>query len=140
MLDFLNQKYIDALSYLNEKYLYELRLRAGKPVVVNYKGKYSYLCERGLCETAAGSLNATCAELEEIVFRASEFSVYSVTEQLRQGFLTGNLGERIGLAGAFVYEDGKTFTVKEITSLNIRIPHEVLGCADTVYARCLQNG
>lgn len=140
MLDFLNQKYIDALSYLNEKYLYEMRLRAGKPVVVNYKGKYSYLCERGLSETVAGSLNATCAELEEIVFRASEFSVYSVTEQLRQGFLTGNLGERIGLAGAFVYEDGKTFTVKEITSLNIRIPHEVLGCADTVYARCLQNG
>lgn len=80
MLDFLNQKYIDALSYLNEKYLYEMRLRAGKPVVVNYKGKYSYLCERGLSETAAGSLNATCAELEEIVFRASEFSVYSVTE------------------------------------------------------------
>lgn len=140
MLDFLNQKYIDALSYLNEKYLYEMRLRAGKPVVVNYKGKYSYLCERGLSETATGSLTAACAELEEIVFRASEFSVYSVTEQLRQGFLTGNLGERIGLAGAFVYEDGKTFTVKEITSLNIRIPHEVLGCADTVYARCLQNG
>lgn len=57
------------------------------------------------------------------------------------GIFDGKLRRaRIGLAGAFVYEDGKTFTVKEITSLNIRIPHEVLGCADTVYARCLQNG
>ena len=140
MLDFLTEKYADALCYLNEYFLYEIRLRAGKPVVVNYKGQYVYLCDRGISPVAAGALTATAAELEEIVFRASEYSVYSVTEQLRQGFLTGSMGERIGLAGSFVYEDGKTFTIKEITSLNIRIPHEIIGCAEDIYRFCLKKG
>ena len=139
MLEFLSEKYISALSFLNDRFIYELRLRAGKPVIVNYKGDYAYLCERGISRAEQGALVSTSSELEEIIYRASEYSVYSVTEQLRQGFLTGSMGERIGLAGAFVYEDGKTFTVREITSLNIRIPHEIIGCADIVYRECLQE-
>lgn len=140
MLDFLPEKYLSALSFINIENLCELRLRAGKPVVINYKGRYSYLCERGINGSVNGSLYADYNELEEIVFRASEYSMYSVTEQLKQGFLTGNKGERIGIVGSFVYENGKVFTVKEITSLNIRVPHEILGCSDGIYDICLKGG
>ena len=139
MLNILTEKYTAAIAFLNIRYLYEIRLRAGKPVVVNYRGRYVYLCDVGVSDRAQSALTCLYADIEEIIYRASEFSVYSVTEQLRQGFLTGNEGERIGLAGSFVYEDGKTFTVKEITSLNIRVPHEIIGSADEIYERCLQN-
>ena len=140
MLDFLTDGLRAALAHVNMQRVYELRVRAGKPVVVNYGGAYTYLGARGLTAERALALSARFADIEDILYRASEYSVYSVTEQLRQGFLTGACGERIGLAGIFVYENGAVFTVKEVTSLNIRIPHEVRGCSDAVFARCFGGG
>lgn len=135
MLEFLTGALSDALRYVNINLIYELRVRAGKPAVVNYKGRYAFLGKRGLTDKQADALICSYTDIEEIVYKASEFSVYSVTEQMKQGFLTGAFGERIGLAGAFVYENGEPSAVKEITSLNIRIPHEVRGCAAFVYER-----
>ena len=140
MLDFLTDELSAALRHVNLHRVYELRLRAGKPVVVNYGGSYAYLGERGIGQESSLALRVSYGDLETIVYRASEYSVYSVTEQLRQGFLTGAGGERIGLAGIFVYENGSVFTVKEVTSLNIRVPHEVIGCGDFIYEQCFAAG
>ena len=139
MLDFLTEKYLSAISYLNLNLLHEIRLRAGKPSVIFYDNKYTCLCERGECALVESAIITDYLELEEIIFRASEYSLYSVTEQLKQGFLTGKNGERIGIAGSFVYENGQTFTIKEITSINVRIPHEIVGCANKIYDICLKN-
>ena len=140
MLDFLTDKFKDAIRNLNGNLLYEVRIRANKPTLVNYGGKYCLLGPFGIAGSASGALRACYADIEEIIYRASEFSVYSVTEQLRQGFLTGSGGERIGLSGIFVYERGDSFTVKEVTSLNVRVPHEVRGCSLPVYKACFSGG
>ena len=140
MLDFLTDRLRAALRNVNGNAVYELRVRAGKPVVVNYGGRYTYLGAAGVTDKRGTALVAALADVEEIVFRASNYSVYSVTEQMRQGFITGAYGERIGLAGSYVYESGEAFTVREITSLNIRVPHEVRGCADAVYRACFSEG
>lgn len=140
MLEFLTDNLHLALNNVNMKLVYELRIRANKPVVLNYGGKYTFLGARGLTENIGNALVASYADIEKIIYRASEFSVYSVTEQLRQGFLTGAGGERIGLAGVFVYENGSTFTVKEVTSLNIRVPHEIRGCGEAIYRNCFAKG
>ena len=128
MLEFLTDNLRSALANVNLNYVYELRVRANKPVVVNYGGKYTFLGKLGTTPHCESALVSCYADIETIIYRACEYSLYSVTEQLRQGFLTGAGGERIGLAGIFVYEDGESFTVKEVTSLNIRVPHEVKGC------------
>ena len=135
MLEFLTDGLRAALLHCNLNKVYELRVRAGKPVVCNYGGAYTYLGARGVCPRAGGALTASVSDIEQIISRASEYSVYSVTEQLRQGFLTGAGGERIGLAGVFVYEGGESFAVRDVTSLNIRVPHEVIGCADKIFRR-----
>lgn len=140
MLDFLTDELKAALRHVNLNRVYELRVRASKPVVVNFGGEYTFLGRQGTTPLRAEALVATFADVEAIVYRASEYSLYSVTEQLRQGFLTGAGGERIGLAGIFVYENGAPFTVKEITSLNIRVPHDVRGCGDAIFRRCLRGG
>ena len=139
MLDFLTDNLRRALTHVNMRLVYELRVRANKPVVINYGGTYTFLGTSGVTELIGSALVCSYSDIETIIYRASEFSVYSVTEQLRQGFLTGSGGERIGLAGIFVYENGKTFTVKEVTSLNIRIPHEVEGCAELIERVCFRE-
>lgn len=140
MLEFLTEDLHAALRYVNLNLVYELRIRANKPVVVNYGGKYMFLGPKGVTENIGSAVRSSYAEIEKIIYRASEFSVYSVTEQLRQGFLTGANGERIGLAGIFVYENGSAFTVKEVTSLNIRVPHEVRGCGEYIFSQCFSKG
>ena len=75
-----------------------------------------------------------------MVFAAGKYSVYSIEEQLRQGYITGEYGERIGLAGRFVEEKGKMLTIRDFSSLCIRIPHEIYGCAQKVYEQCFQDG
>lgn len=140
MLEFLTDELRGALLHCNLQKVYELRIRAGKPVVLNYGGAYRFLGPCGVSERRTGALSASYADIEAIICRASEYSVYSVTEQLRQGFLTGAGGERIGLAGVFVYENGSSFTVRDVTSLNIRVPHEVIGCGEEIFRRCFSQG
>ena len=140
MLNFLTESILSALRNVNINLVYELRIRANKPVVMNYGGDYTFLGSRGATENIGGALAASYADIEKIIYRASEFSVYSVTEQLRRGFIAGASGERIGLAGEFVYENGCVQTVKDVTSLNIRVPHEVRGCGEAIYRACFARG
>lgn len=139
MLSFLTQTLLRALKNVNLNRVYELRLRAGRPVIINYGGTYCYLGMHGIVAGAEVALTIRYTDIEEIIAKASEYSVYSVTEQLRRGFVTGTAGERIGLAGIFVYENEKSFTVKDVTSINIRVPHEVIGCGEKIYKFCLSD-
>ena len=129
MLEFLTDDLRAALGYVNINLAYELRIRAGRPAVLNYRGKYVFLGAHGVTDRIGDALICSYADIEEIIYRVSQYSVYSVTEQMKQGFLTAACGERIGLAGTYVYENGAPSAVKEVTSLNIRIAHEVKGIA-----------
>lgn len=139
MLEFLPPRIASAVRFVNFNRLYELRLRADRPLRANVGGSFVFLGERGVCG-AGDALFATQKEVEETLFAASGYSVYSVENQLRRGFVTGNSGERIGVAGTFVYEKEGVHTVRDVTSLCIRIPHEIRGCAEAIYARCLREG
>ncbi len=140
MLEFLAPPLREAIRYVNVNLLYELRLRAGCPVVCDLGGRYVFLGEHGATERKEDALVCSYAEIGGMVDRLSEFSVYSVAEQMKQGFLTGACGERVGLAGAFVYENGVPSAIREITSLNVRIPHEVKGAAALLFSERFSKG
>ncbi len=140
MLEFLPQNVKDSLKHLNMSLVYELRLRADKPTTVNYAGQYLYLGAGGLTER---SENAICCDLKEVsdcIFRAGKYSVYAVEEQIKRGYLTAANGERIGIAGEYVFEKGQPLAFRNVTSLCIRVPHEIIGCASELYQICMQNG
>lgn len=67
-------------------------------------------------------------------------SLYAYEDEIRQGFLTIEGGHRVGLCGKTVLEGDKVRTIKEISSLNIRITHEKKGCADAVFPYLFENG
>lgn len=139
MLDFLPENVKDGLSHLNLRYLYEIRIRADKPISVNYEGKYRYLGDYGLTENAEKALVCDSADIADCVFRAGKYSVYSVEEQIKKGFLTAENGERIGLAGEYVFEKGQPFALRNFTSICVRVPHEIVGCAQEIYQRCMRD-
>ncbi len=124
---------------MNMKFIYELRLRADKPISVNFSGKYRYLSDYGLTDKAEKALYCTLDDIADCVYRAGNYSVYSVEEQIKKGFLTAKNGERIGLAGEYVCEKGKTVAIRNFTSLCIRVPHEILGCGKEIYERCMSD-
>ena len=113
-----------ALDKLDKSRVYEIRLRPSG-VSVNYGGKFFRLSENGI---SSQGYVVTRSEIEEIVLKASEYSLYAVNEQLKNGFLTVGDGIRIGVCGQVV--DGKT--IKNFSSLNVRFPHEIKGCAEKV--------
>lgn len=139
MLEFLPERIAHALRHINQNALYELRIRAEKPLCVNLGGKFKYLGETGVVPRAAEALFPTAAEVEETLFAASGYSIYSVENQIKKGFVTGICGERIGIAGSFVYDGNGVLSIHNVTSLCVRIPHEIKGCAERIYTKCLSD-
>ena len=121
MLDFLPQNIKDGLNCLNIQYVYELRLRINAPIIINYKEKYEYLGRYGVVGQAKNALICTVEDIEECVYRAGKYSVYSVEEQIKRGFITAECGERIGLAGEYVFENGKPLALRNYTSLCLNL-------------------
>lgn len=129
-LSFLPEDVKNAVEHLNVNFLTEIRLRRGRPVIVEYRGKYGYLSPLGITSDAKSAVIA--GDISAVIGAATGGCVFGYTEQMKSGFITVEHGVRIGIAGEYVTENGKVTTIKAVTSLNIRIPHEVYGCGGYV--------
>lgn len=108
--------------------LQEIRIRTGKPVFLKCNGK-----EQQISHIAAKE------ELQETLEYISNYSFYAYETELRQGFLTMEGGHRVGISGKVVTEEGKVKSFQYISSINIRICHEVKGCADRILPLLIEN-
>lgn len=115
--------------------LSELRIRNGKPVRACYGGTYYYLCESGVTKDRAAAFVAERNEAEKIVMRACDRSLYAVTDSVKRGYIPVPGGIRVGVCGSYVLTGTEVASVKDFSSVNIRIPHEVKGCAAALYSR-----
>ena len=123
-------------KYLTD-YIHEIRIRANKPILINYKGKFQVLTEKE--GYTAVSVNGSYDLINYILSITTKQSLYAYNNQIKQGFITTDSGIRIGLCGMVVYNQGEVATIKNITSLNIRIPHQVFGCAESVIELICSN-
>ena len=139
MLGFLPAEILSAIHHINQNSLYEIRMRIGKPLMVRYGEEYLYLARYGLSYSKKEAIITTKADIDETMLVAGKYSLYSVEEQLRQGFLTTDKGVRIGISGHFVLEKGEILTIRDFTSLCIRVPHEIVGAAEEIYSQFLKD-
>ena len=72
--------------------------------------------------------------------RMSNYSIYSIEEEMRQGYITIKGGHRVGICGDCIIENSKVRTIKDISSLNIRICREVLGCSKKIMPYIICDG
>lgn len=139
MLEFLPPRICGCLKYVNCNRLYELRLRANKPLSANLGGTFRFLGEHGEC-AMENALRPTAEEIGTALLAACGYSLYAAENQIRQGFVTAENGERVGIAGSYVYENGQVHAIRDVTSLCVRVPHEIRGCAEEIYERCFSDG
>ncbi len=137
-LDFLPEKIYNALKYIDIDKLYEIRLRAFYPITANYDFKSVYISNLGITLMKNNGIVCDKAYIDEIIEKVTEHSLYAFNDKIKQGYLTID-GIRIGLAGECVYDKSELITIKNITSLNIRIPHEIENCSKTVINHVLTN-
>lgn len=128
---YLTEELRRALENLNLNYLTEIRLRNGQPVIIRFRGEYNYINSFGITSDCDNAI--ICNDAGKCLYAAMENSVYAYTEQLKRGFITVDGGVRIGIGGEYVTQGGDTVTVKNVTSLNLRIPHDVVGAANELY-------
>ena len=113
------------LLAFDEQNITEIRLRRGKPLLI-FEG-----VRRIYPQTDGGRYIVTAEDIERVLGVATDFSIYAVQDQLTRGYLVKN-GVRIGVSGFGVVEQGKIVTIKDISGLVLRVPHEIKGCATAI--------
>ncbi len=100
----------------------EIRLRCGQPPTYLKNGREQRFCE----------FSVRTGDLLEVIDRASENSAYAVQEMLKSGYLTIFGGHRIGVCGKGTCTRGAVSSIREFSSLNIRVARQIRGVADGI--------
>lgn len=128
MLKYLPQKLYKITSKINCINEIRLRVNSNPFIITNFDRFY------------VKEVNITFKDIENVVLTVCNRSIYSCDEQIKNGFLTTNNGERIGLCGEFVYQDGKLITIKNFSSLCIRIPNLITDVSLEFFNKIYQGG
>ena len=73
------------------------------------------------------------AQLQACLKAACADSLYSFQRELSEGFVTVEGGNRIGFCGNAVIRNGEVETIRYVSSINIRIAKQVIGCGQALY-------
>lgn len=100
----------------------EIRIRVGQPLEIvfgdNKTKRYGIVSQ---------------SQMRECLNYLTGYSPYALEEEMRQGFFTIEGGHRVGISGHTSYHREQLSAVadcvRDISAINIRIAHEVSGCA-----------
>lgn len=110
-----------AIAQQSRETIEEIRIHRGQPVFLR--------TNRGTRSVSPERL-VTARDIDYILLNATGGSYHSAAETIRQGYITVKGGCRIGICGEGAMHDGKNLTLRNISSLCIRIPSPAPGCAD----------
>lgn len=138
--DFLPNEIYDAINKrCNEYEINEIRIRCNKPITIISNTKTYFLSSEGITANISQAFYGSSELLQDIVFRASNYSIYAVNEQIKKGYIIVDGGIRLGLCGEVVFDNGVK-TIKNFTSICIRIPHEIKNASLPIFNQVLNNG
>ena len=112
----------------------EIRLRINQPLMIYASNQDLFINKTGntsLVETA-NTYKTTKKDIDTSLQFISNYSIYSVEEELKRGYITVQGGHRVGIVGRVLWENGEVKTMKEFTGLNFRISREKIGVASKV--------
>ncbi len=110
--------------------LCELRLRAGRrATAVLSDGRLL-----GCSDVLSSEDIRSCFE------ELCRYSVHSYAKEISEGCITLEGGHRAGFCGTAVLRDGRLETLRDISSINLRIAREVRGCGEALYRSVFGGG
>lgn len=62
----------------------------------------------------------------------SGYSLYAYEDEIRQGYISIQGGHRVGITGKVILDGDHIRGMKYISCMNIRLAHQIIGCADPV--------
>lgn len=114
----------------------EIRIRAEKPLVLSM-GRKTMFVDKAF-ELSDSIENSVTASFDDIVASFQNvccYSVYSHQNEIKNGFVTMGSGHRVGICGTAVTSHGEISSVRDISSLNIRIAREIPDSAEELLQR-----
>lgn len=114
-------------------FLQEIRMRIGQPLLVIYEGQEHIL------PNSERPHIITKEEVREALEYISRYSLYAFEHEMKQGFITIEGGHRVGMAGKVIVEQERIKNMKHISSVNVRVAHEIQGCADQILPHVTRN-
>ena len=114
VLEYLPKSIREKINDVNIDYIEEIRLRVHQNLSIKIGQELKEINYR-----------ITPKELGETFENICEKSIYSYTRQIAEGFITIKGGNRVGITGSCVMEDGKIKNINNISSLNFRIAKQI---------------
>ena len=99
----------------------EIRLRSNKPLMI-----------KTVQETKILDYVVKQQEILQAFERVCENSVYSYKRQICDGYITIKGGNRVGIVGSAVVDNGQVININYISSLNFRIARQKIGCSNSI--------
>ena len=111
----------------------EIRLRINQPLMLFINNRDYFITRKGgLSQDCRDSYIVTKKNIENTLQFITNYSIYSVEEELKHGYITVQGGHRVGIVGRVLYDSKGIRTMKEFTGLNIRIAREKKGVASNI--------
>lgn len=111
----------------------EIRLRVQAPLLMICNNLEFYITPEGtLSKRADEAYLVSKQELKETLEYMSSYSLYAFEEEIKHGFITIQGGHRIGIAGKIITDETGIRSMKFISFINVRLSHQVQGCASPV--------
>ena len=111
----------------------EIRLRAGRPLTITVGNSQFFVLKNGTSMLPKGDMDIVSPkELEQTFDNLCNHSVYSHNEEIKEGYIMLDDGHRAGLCGTFVGTEGKVSSLREVSSINLRIAKEVKLCSENI--------
>lgn len=135
------QAYLRNLSEKSINDIQEIRLRAGRPVVIVTASGSSFLTDKARLSyiMSVNSVIPTQHEIVDTVNKMCGFSMHSHYEDLLNGYITLPNGSRVGICGSAVYDKENVKGIDNIDSVNIRIPRNIQGISEPVLEKVLSK-
>lgn len=125
--------YLENVPEAVKEETYEIRLRSCRPVSL-YGSYGTYFIGNGgdVQLHSFDSLISTCTDVKDSFNRICSYSIHSFQRFINNGYIPMENGNRAGVCGTAVCDKDDISSVKDISSINIRISREKKGCADNL--------
>lgn len=128
------QAVFEAMDENEADCLCEIRVKATMPVILVFTDKICFITSNGRLTNFLSNdlIRLEPEEIKEIFNLMCRYSVYSLTDNICNGFITIDNGCRVGVYGTAVVKNGGISSVRNIKGLNIRLAGNFFGVADRI--------
>ncbi|MFT4415626.1 stage III sporulation protein AA [Fredinandcohnia humi] len=102
-----------------KEHMEEIRIRVSRPLEIVTNG-----------EPIFHNYVVTAEDAIQLLNKLGQYSIYTLEEELKRGYVTIQGGHRVGLAGKVITENGRVKAIRDVTSFNIRIAKQKIGIAN----------